>query len=112
MSEAETVIVSETEQAREAFQSGAKPFFETVHSLEEDVSLKLQKSKNLKKQKFKKVQTAVDEFKTTETAMEDGVEVLEDLEVEGKDLLGETVQVVQSKVEELVQEEGEVKEEV
>lgn len=41
-------------------------------------------------------------------------EVLEDLEEDGKDMLGETVEVVQSKVEELVQEEPEVvvKEEV
>lgn len=39
--------------------------------------------------------------------------MLEDLEEDGKDLLGETVQVAQSKVEELVQEvEGVVKEEV
>lgn len=41
-------------------------------------------------------------------------EVLEDLEEDGKDMLGETVEVAQSKVEELVQDEAEgvVKEEV
>lgn len=95
MSEAETVIVSETEQAREAFQSGAAPFFETVHSLEEEV------------------QTAVEDPETPIKMTTTG-EVLEDLEEDGKDMLGETVEVAQSKVEELVQEEAEgvVKEEV
>uniref|UniRef100_A0AAR5PZF5 Uncharacterized protein n=2 Tax=Dendroctonus ponderosae TaxID=77166 RepID=A0AAR5PZF5_DENPD len=95
VSEAETVVMSEAEQAREAFQSGTSPFFETVHSLGDEVDSTLANTAAL----------ALDKAEDLEVSMhhtlKQGGELLEDLETDAKDMLGESVKTMKAHVEEL-----------
>lgn len=92
ISEAETVVMSETDNAREAFQSGTSPFFDTVRSLDEDVASSVAHLKSVVTHQAQDLQDRM-ETKT------DGI--LEDLE-DTKNFLGEAVE---SQVKKLMPEE-------
>ncbi|KAF7272819.1 hypothetical protein GWI33_014426, partial [Rhynchophorus ferrugineus] len=102
VSEAETVLISETEQAKEAFQSGTSPFFETVHSLDDTLDDAIN---DIEHKKTDALETAKLEVENMEDRMDSmviqGTEVLEDIENHTVEMLGENVEKLHAKVEEL-----------
>ncbi|XP_050294443.1 uncharacterized protein LOC126734763 isoform X2 [Anthonomus grandis grandis] len=104
VSEAETVIVSETEHAREAFQSGTSPLFETVHSMDDEMASALKELEVHGLDDFHEKTKDLEE-----SVIQSGTEVLEDLENDTKDHLGESVKKVEMKVEELMEDGSTVK---